>query len=148
MEVILTEDVPKVGKMGDVVRVKDGFGRNFLIPQNKALVSNSKNLKALEAQKKQIAAKAAKLLQTAEAVAAKLQSMHLNIEKEAGTEDRLFGSVTNKEIADLLAEQGVDIDRHKIQLDSPIKTVGDHEVEIKLHSELKVPLKVTVVAKG
>lgn len=148
MEVILTEDVPKVGKMGDVVRVKDGFGRNFLIPQNKALVSNSKNLKALEAQKKHIAAKAAKLLQTAEAVAAKLQSMHLNIEKEAGTEDRLFGSVTNKEIADLLAEQGVEIDRHKIQLDSPIKTVGDHEVEIKLHSELKVPLKVTVVAKG
>lgn len=148
MEVILTEDVPKVGKMGEVVRVKDGYGRNYLIPQKKALISNSKNLRTLEAQKKLIAAKAAKLLQSAEAISAKLQSLSLSIEKEVGVEDRLFGSVTTKEISELLAEQGLDIDRHNIHLESPIKTVGDHEVEIKLHSELKVPLKVTVIPKG
>ncbi len=148
MELILTEDVPKLGKMGEIVKVKEGFGRNYLIPQKKALISNSKNIKTLEAQKKIIAAKSAKLLQTAEAMAAKLQSISLTIEKEVGANERLFGSVTNKEISELLAAQGVEIDRHKIILENPIKTIGDHQVEIKLHADFKVPIKVSVTPKG
>jgi large subunit ribosomal protein L9 len=148
MEVILTEDVPKLGKMGDVVKVREGYGRNFLIPQKKAIISSSKNLKAIEAQKKSIAAKVAKLREGAEGLAKRLEGLVLTVEKEVGEKDRLFGSVTNIELADALAKQGIEIDRHKIVLESPIKTAGEHEVEIKLHGDVKSIIKVVVVSKS
>jgi len=148
MEVILTEDIPKLGKIGDVVKVKEGFGRNYLLPQKKAILSNSNNMKAFEAQKRMIEARAAKALSSAEAVASRLETLMVTIEKEAGAEDRLFGSVTNKEIAEELAKQGVPIDRHTIVMESPLKTVGDHEVQVKLFKDIKATLKVTVVPKS
>lgn len=148
MEVILTEDIPSLGKVGEVVKVREGYGRNYLLPNKKALVANSKNIKALEAQKKMIEANAAKNLASAEAVAKRLSELMLTFEREAGEENRLFGSVTNKDIAEELAKQGVPVDKHLIHMEHPLKTVGDHEVEVKLHSQSKTILKVTVVPKG
>lgn len=148
MEVILTEDIPSLGKVGEVVRVKEGYGRNFLLPNKKALVANPKNLKAVEAQRKMIEAKAAKNLASADAVAKRLGELQLTIEREVGEQDRLFGSVTNKDIAEELAKAGMPIDKHWIQLESPLKTLGDHEVEIKLHSALKATVKVSVIPKS
>jgi large subunit ribosomal protein L9 len=148
MEVILTEDIPSLGKVGEVVKVREGYGRNYLLPNKKALVANSKNIKALEAQKKMLEAKAAKNLASADAVAKRLGELMLTFEREVGEENRLFGSVTNKDIAEELAKQGVPIDKHLIHLESPLKSVGDHEVEVKLHSQLKATLKVSVVPKS
>lgn len=148
MEVILTEDVPKLGKVGEVVKVKEGYGRNYLLPKKKALLANSKNIKALEAQKKMIEARAAKDMSSVEAVAKRLGEMVLAIEREVGEQERLFGSVTNKDIAEELAKQGLPIDKHLIQLENPLKTVGEHEVEVKLHSEVKAVVKVSIVPKS
>jgi large subunit ribosomal protein L9 len=148
MEVILTEDIPSLGKVGEVVKVREGYGRNYLLPNKKALVANSKNIKALEAQKKMIEAKAAKDLANADVVAKRLGELILNFEREVGEENRLFGSVTNKDIAEELAKQGLLIDKHLIHMEHPLKSVGDHEVEVRLHSQLKTLLKVTVVPKG
>jgi large subunit ribosomal protein L9 len=148
MEVILTEDVPSLGKVGEVVKVREGYGRNYLLPNKKALVANSKNIKVLEVQKKMIEAKAAKNLASADVVAKRLGELVLTFEREVGEENRLFGSVTNKDIAEELAKQGVPVDRHLIHLEHPLKSVGDHEVEVKLHSQLKAVLKVTVVPKS
>jgi len=148
MEVILTEDVPKLGKVGEVVKVKVGYGRNYLLPQKKALIANSKNIKALEAQKKMIETQAAKDLSSAEAVAKRLGEMALAIEREVGEQERLFGSVTNKDIAEELAKQGLPIDKHLIQLENPLKTLGEHEVEVKLNSEVKAVVKVSIVPKS
>lgn len=147
MEVILREDMPKLGQAGDIVKVKDGFARNFLLPQNKAMVSNHKNLAALEKQRQALAAKAAKLRQDAESIAERLSALVINIAKEVGENGRLFGSVTNQDIAEALQAESIEIDRHKIILEAPIKEIGDHSVDIKLHSELKVSLKVAVMAK-
>ena len=148
MEVILTEDIPSLGKVGEVVKVREGYGRNYLLPNKKALIADSKNIKVLEAQKKMLEARAAKNLASADAVAKRLGELMLTFEREVGEENRLFGSVTNKDIAEELAKQGVPIDKHLIHMESPLKSVGDHEVEVKLHSQLKAMLKVSVVPKG
>jgi large subunit ribosomal protein L9 len=148
MEVILTEDIPSLGKVGEVVKVREGYGRNYLLPNKKALIANSKNIKVLEAQKKMIEAKAAKDLANVEVVAKRLGELVLTFEREVGEENRLFGSVTNKDIAEELAQRGLPIDKHLIHLEHPLKTVGDHEVEVKLHAQLKAVVKVSVVPKG
>jgi large subunit ribosomal protein L9 len=148
MEVILTEDIPSLGKVGEVVKVREGYGRNYLLPNKKALVADSKNIKVLAAQKKMIEAKAAKNLASADVVAKRLGELLLSFEREVGEDNRLFGSVTNKDIAEELAKQGVPIDKHLIHLESPLKSVGDHDVEVKLHSGLKAVLKVSVVPKS
>lgn len=147
MEVILREDMPSLGQAGDIVKVKDGFARNFLLPQKKAMVSTHKNLAALEKQRQALAATAAKLRQDAESIAERLSVLVLTISKEVGENGRLFGSVTNQDIVEALKQESIEIDRHKILLDHPIKNIGDHEVEVKLHPELKVQLKVTVVSQ-
>lgn len=148
MEVILTEDINKLGKAGDVVKVKDGYGRNYLLPQKKALIADPSNIKQLESQKKMVEARAAKSKKEAEDIAAKIGGMELTIEKEAGEGDRLFGSVTNMDISAALGKKGIQVDRHRILLESPIKNIGTYEIPIKVQSEVTATLKLWVVRKA
>lgn len=147
MQVILSEDVENVGKSGDIVNVKDGFGRNYLIPRGLAVPASSKAVSRLEHDKRVIAQREAKLMRTSEALKARIEALSINIAKQVGEEEKLFGSVTNKEIADALAEQGVEIERRKLQIDEPIRTVGQHDVTINLGRQMTATLKVWVVAK-
>ncbi|MBW2734326.1 MAG: 50S ribosomal protein L9 [Deltaproteobacteria bacterium] len=133
--------------MGDIITVKAGFGRNYLIPRGVAVVASSKNVAKLEHDKRVIAQRDSKLLQTIEAVKAKIESISINITKQVGEEEKLFGSVTNKEIADALAAQGVELERRKLQVDEPIRTLGQHNVTINLGRQATANLKVWVVAK-
>ncbi|MDB4970339.1 MAG: ribosomal protein [Myxococcales bacterium] len=147
MQVILKEDVHNLGKAGELVKVKPGFGRNFLIPQGKAIVATAANVKQIEHEKKVIAAKQATLSKDAQAVADKLGSVEVQIERQAGEEDKLFGSVTGRDIADALKEKGVTIDHRKIVMGEPIKTIGYHTLDIKLGSNVTGKIKVVVVPK-
>ena len=146
MQVILREDVAKLGQTGDLVTVRDGYGRNYLIPRGLAVLATPRNVKRLEHDKRVIAQREAKLLRKAESVKSKLEGMSVNIPKQVGEEDKLFGSVTARDIAEALAAQGVEIDRRTIQLDEPIKTLGVHEVVVRLARSLTATLKVWVVA--
>ncbi|MDL1872517.1 50S ribosomal protein L9 [Deltaproteobacteria bacterium PRO3] len=145
MQVILREDIPTLGKAGEVVKVRDGYGRNYLLPRKMAVLADAKNLKAVEAQKKQIEAQRAKDRQKADEAAAKLASLELTIAREVGSNDRLFGSVTKVEISAALREKGVQIDKHLIELAAPIKTIGTYEVGVKLHPEIRAAFKLWVV---
>jgi large subunit ribosomal protein L9 len=147
MQVILQMDVPALGKAGEIVNVKDGYGRNFLIPQKKAVLADPKNLRMLEHQKKAVAAKQQKLKKQAEELKNKLNSTTLTIARDTAEEEKLFGSVTTKDIADALRKEGFSIDRHMIHLENPIKSIGIYDVEIKLHPEVTGTVKVWVVKK-
>ncbi|HUF43606.1 MAG TPA: 50S ribosomal protein L9 [Verrucomicrobiae bacterium] len=148
MEVILKEDVVNVGKIGEVVRVRDGYARNYLLPRGLVLVANKKNLKTFEHQKKIVAEQKQKVLRHAQAQSEQIAAVSLVIAMKAGEEGRLFGSVTNMQIEKALKAQGLDVDRRKIHLDAPIKTVGDYEVPIRLSADVTVPLKLSVVSDG
>src|SRR5690349_5878316 len=126
VQVILRDDVPNLGKIGDVVRVKPGFARNFLLPRGLAIEASNKNLKVLEHQKRVIAAKAERDLKGAEAAAKKLEGLKLTVKANAGDEGRLFGSVTNLDLERLLAEKGFQVDRRRIEIDEPIKQLGTY----------------------
>lgn len=145
MEVILKEDIKSVGKAGEVIKVSPGFARNFLLPQGKAALANPQNLKELEHHKRAIQAKQEKLKKQAVQLAEKISALSLTIKKEAGEEEKLFGSVTNKELAEALQKEGIAIDRRQIQLEDPIKTIGVFDVPVRLHSEVTTHLKVWVV---
>ena len=147
MEVILREDVPHLGRCGDTVTVKNGYGRNYLIPRGLAVIASSRNAAQIEHARRLIAQREAKLLRTAEAMKAKLEGASINVPKQVGEDDKLFGSVTNKEIADALAAQGIEVDRKKIEIAEPIRTLGVHNVIVRLGRELNAELKVWVVAK-
>ena len=147
MQLILREDVPNLGHIGDVVTVKPGYGRNFLVPRGLAVIATAKNVRELEHQKRVIAAREQKLLQDAEATKAKLEGLSVNIAKRVGEEEKLYGSVTTKEIAEALAAQGIEIDRRKLQVHQPIRSLGVHSVVASLGRELKAEIKVWVVAK-
>jgi large subunit ribosomal protein L9 len=147
MQVILKEDVHNLGKAGELVKVKPGFGRNFLIPQGKAIVATAANVKQIEHEKKVIAAKQSLLAKDAQAVADKLGSVEVQIERQVGEEDKLFGSVTGRDIADALKDKGVTIDHRKIVMGEPIKTIGYHTIDIKLGSNVTGKIKVVVVPK-
>lgn len=147
MQVILTVDVPSLGKAGEIVDVKEGYGRNFLLPQKKAVLADPKNIKLLEHQRNVVAAKQAKLKRHAEELLDKLSSTSITIAREAGEDDKLFGSVTTKDIAESLRREGFEIDRHYIHLDSPIKSLGVFDVPVKLHSDVSGNIKVWVVKK-
>jgi large subunit ribosomal protein L9 len=144
MKVILKEDVNNLGVMGMVVEVKDGYGRNFLIPRDLAVEANPKNIRHFEHQKKMIDTKVKKVRKTAEDFAEQLSQMTLSIEARAGEEDKLFGSVTTKDIAEAIAQKGVEVDRRKIQLDEPIKRLGSYEVPIKVHQDVIANVTVEV----
>ena len=147
MKVILREDVQNLGKSGEVVTVKDGFGRNFLLPRKLAVLANEKNVRQLDHDRGVIAARQAKLKNSAQAEAGQLQSVQLKIARKVGAQDKLYGSVTALDIAEALAAQGKRIDRRSIHLPEPIKTIGSHEVEVRLHRDVSAKVRVEVVAE-
>lgn len=147
MQVILKEDVHNLGKAGELVKVKPGFGRNYLIPQGKAIVATAANVKQIEHEKKIIAAKQAQLSKDAQAMADRLASVEVQIERQVGEEDKLFGSVTSRDIESALADKGISIDHKKVHMPEPIKTIGYHTVEIKLGTGVTGKIKVVVVPK-
>jgi large subunit ribosomal protein L9 len=146
MNVILTESVDGLGNIGDLIKVKPGYGRNFLVPKGLAVEANTRNIKELEHQKRQMERKAQKVSQEAEAVKARIEAVQCVFAHRASEEGKLFGAVTNKEIGDKLAAAGVEIDRKKIQLSEPIKALGDYQVSVKLAAGVTATIKVSVVA--
>src|SRR5512135_118276 len=148
MKLILREDVENLGKGGDLVDVKPGYGRNFLLPRGLAVVANPKNVRELEHQKAVATAKAAKLKASAEAVAKRLAETPVVLKRKVGEQDKLYGSVTALDVAEALAARGLEIDRRSIDLSEPIKTLGDFEVGVKLHSEVIGKAKVKVEAES
>jgi large subunit ribosomal protein L9 len=147
VKLILREEVENLGKGGDLVDVKPGYGRNFLLPRGLAVPANPKNVRELEHQKSVASAKAAKMNASAEAVAKRLRETPVKLSRKVGEQDKLYGSVTAIDVAEALAARGLQIDRRSIDLADPIKTVGDFEVPVKLHSEVVGKVKVTVEAE-
>ncbi len=145
MKVILKEDVANLGRMGDVLEVASGYARNFLIPKKKAFEATAKNLKAIEHQKKLLADQMKREKKEAEALAIRINESSITIPVQVGEEEKLFGSVTNKDIGEALAKEGIEVDKHKILLEKPIKELGIFTVPIKLHSEVTANLKVWIV---
>jgi large subunit ribosomal protein L9 len=148
MEVILKEDVANVGKIGEVVRVRDGYARNYLLPRGLVLLANKKNLKTFEHHKKVVADQKQKVTREAQSVGQSISAVSLTIRMRAGEEGKLFGSVTNIQIEKALKAQGLIVDRRKIQLEAPIKVAGDYEVPIRMTADLTVPLKVSVIPEN
>jgi large subunit ribosomal protein L9 len=147
MKLILREDVENLGKGGELVDVKPGYGRNFLLPRGLAVVANPKNVRELEHQKAVASAKAAKMKASAEAVAKRLRETPITLQRKVGEQDKLYGSVTAIDLAEAIAARGLSIDRRSIDLAEPIKTTGEFEVPVKLHSEVVGKLKVKVEAE-
>jgi large subunit ribosomal protein L9 len=146
VQVILREDVHALGGAGDLVSVKPGYARNFLVPEGKALLATAERVNEVEHQKQVITEQRAKELGDLQAVKAKLNGIELEFDAQAGDEGKLFGSVTAHNLAERLAEKGLDVDRRKIVLDEPIKSVGEHTVAIRLRSDVLAEFKVTVTA--
>ena len=145
MQVILTEDVPHVGDMGDIVKVSDGFGRNFLIPQKLALPAVGGRIKYFQHEKTRIARQKEQLRQKALEVVGGLRGVSVTIPRQVGEDDKLYGSVTPMQIAEAMVAQGVEIDRHAVVLAEPIRQLGVYEVDVQLHSEVQTKVKVWVV---
>jgi large subunit ribosomal protein L9 len=146
MKVILTENIETLGHIGDIVKVAPGYARNYLLPKKFAIVATEKNAKALDHVKRQMAYKKDKVSESARLLLAKLEELKVELTHQAGVEGKLFGSVTNMEIAAFLKNNGFDIDRKKIVLTEPIKSLGEYTVTIKLHPEVTATLKVSVTA--
>jgi large subunit ribosomal protein L9 len=145
MKVILRKDHDKLGKIGDVVNVKDGYARNFLIPQNVAYVALKGNLKALEEEKKQHALRDQKGERDAQKLADKLENISVTIKANVGEDEKLFGSITSQMIAESLQEQGLTLDKRIIELEEPIKALGIYTVPVKIHPKVTGHVKVWVV---
>jgi large subunit ribosomal protein L9 len=147
MKVILKQNVPSLGRAGDVVRVNDGYARNLLIPKGLALEADDKNIKAFELAKKNILQKVQKEKAGAQDLASRLSQVTLTIRRKVGDQHKIFGSVTSKDIESALAEKGFDIDRKMIVHDEQIKHLGDFKVRIKLHSGIETEIKVNVIGE-
>lgn len=148
MEVILKEDIATLGKIGEIVRVRDGYARNYLLPRGLVLEANKKNLKTFEHHKKLVGDQKQKIMRHAQAVGDQLNGVSLAIPMKVGEEGRLFGSVTNIHIEKALKAKGLNVDRRKIQLAEPIKSTGEYEVPVRLSADITVPLKVSVVPES
>lgn len=148
MQVILKEDIEKLGSMGEMVEVKRGYARNYLVPRDMAVEATPKNVKLLEHQKRVVAAKISNVKKASETVAEKLSAASVVLHHMVGEEEKLFGSVTTMEIADALAAQGIEIDRRKISLEEPIKRLGDYTASVKLPGGVTGQVKVSVLAKS
>lgn len=144
MEVILREHVDNLGRRGEVVKVADGYARNFLLPRKLALPVTEGNKKHIERERKKMEVREAEEKSQAEAISARLAALDLAFQRRVGDTEQLYGSVTSGDIADLLKGKGFDIDRRKLILPEPLKTLGEHTVNLKLHREVTVPLKVTI----
>lgn len=145
MKLILREDVDKLGESGDIVEVRAGYGRNYLIPQGKAMMATEGALKQVERMKEQAEKRAELTVERAQDMAERLETTSVTIPVEVGEEERIHGSVTTQDIADALAERDIDIDKRKITLDQDIKTLGEYTATINLISEIKAQIKVWVV---
>ena len=145
MKVVLRQSVEKLGLLGDVIEVKDGYARNYLIPQKIAYPATEGYLKTLEEEKKQLVRRQEKEQQAAEKLAADLEKISVTIPVKVGEEDKLYGTVTAQMIADALAEKGIQIEKRKIDLEDQIKTLGVYDVEVKLHAGVAAKVKVWVV---
>jgi len=145
MQVILLENIPSLGKTGDLVKVSDGYGRNYLIPQKKAVFATEKSLKVIEHQKRQVQQRVEKTKKDAEKMARRIETLSCTFARTVGESGKLFGSVTSMDIENYLKENGIEVDRKKISLEEPIKNLGMFTVPIKLHPEATAHLKVWVV---
>ena len=148
MKVILTQDVDALGLAGQVVDVSKGYARNKLVPGGLALEASPANLKLLEKQAAEYEVRAMKEKEKAQVLAGQIEALRLTISQKAGEKDKLYGSVTNMDLAAALAEQGVDLDRRKIKMAENIKILGDYEIPVKLHTEVTATLKVSVIKAG
>ena len=145
MKIILRKDVEKLGKAGESIETKRGYARNYLIPQGFAIEASTANMKIIEQEKATSQRRFQQEVGSAEELAAQLNTVSVTAAIQVGEEDRVFGAITNQNIADLLAEKGYEIDRKKIILEEPIKALGVFEVPIKIHSEVEAKIKVWVV---
>ena len=145
MKVILKEDIPKLGRMGETVQVARGYGRNYLIPQGKAIQATSKNMKALEHERMLIQRKADLARKEAEGLAGKISGLTITLTRKVVEEDKLYGSVSVSDISQALEEAGVEIERKLIKLDEPIKSLGEFKVSIKVYHDVTAELTVQVV---
>ncbi len=145
MRLVLKEDVEKLGSTGDIVKVANGYGRNYLLPRGLAVLATPVNLKQLEIRKSRLAKIEAKDKESSELLAAQITKLALEFSRKVGETEQMYGSVTNHDIAEELARRGFDIDKRKIEIEEPIKVLGVHDVPIKLHQEVLAHLKVWVV---
>ena len=144
MEVILTQDFDELGLEGDVVNVAKGYGRNYLIPQGIAIEATPQNRKAMELKSKKIEVRRLKVKADAETLKERMESLVVSLSQKAGEEGKLYGSVTSMDIASALENQGISIDKRKIVLEKPIKTLGEFDIPVKIYPEVTANLKVTV----
>jgi large subunit ribosomal protein L9 len=144
MEVILKEDIAKLGHRGDVVKVADGYGRNYLLPRKLAIEATPTNRAVIQQMKAAAVRRSAQEKGDAESLAQQLAGVSLTFQRRAGEHDQLFGSVTSADVADQLEKQGFNVDRRRISLDQPIRTLGEFQVHLRLHRDVNLPIKVTV----
>ena len=147
MEVILIQDLANLGFKNDIVKVRDGYGRNYLLPQKIAIIANESNRKQLAETLKQQAHKAAKLLADAQALEAQLAETVIELKVKANEDGKIFGTVTTQNVSDALAAQGITIDKKVITIAEPIKQLGEHTAQARLHREVKAEIKLNVVAE-
>ena len=147
MKVILREDIESLGRAGDIIKVADGYGRNYLIPKRLAVQADVRNIRALEHDRRVIEARAKKTRKSAEELGAKLSTLSLTIPAKAGEEGKLFGAVTSRDIAEALDSAGVTVDRKLVLLAEPIKQVGEYKVKVKAGTDIAPEISVSVVAE-
>jgi len=148
MKIILKEDIEELGKCGDVIRVKDGYARNYLLPKNLAIPATKGNLSSIDEVTRQKKFRDDKKIKGAEKLKFDLEKTSITAEVKVGEEDRIFGSVTSQDIANLLKEKGFEIDKRKIELEEPIKALGVYTIPIKIQTDIVANLKLWVVKKG
>lgn len=148
MKLILRADVENLGRLGDIVTVKPGFGRNYLLPQGLAMVASDSNLRVFEMEKKKLQAKMDAVKAAAQELADKILANPVTIEVRVGEGDKMYGSVTTAHVGDALEALGVVLDRKKIEMDEPIRALGEYELEVRLHPDVRPALKVTVKKHG
>ena len=147
MQVILREDIDNLGKIGDLVKVADGYARNFLVPNKKAIEATPKNVHAMDHAKKMVSDRIRKLKKEAAADADRIKALAITIKAKSWEEGKLFGSVTSMDIAEAMKAQGVTVDKRKIVLEEPIKRLGDFTVTVKLHADVTAEFKLSVIAE-
>jgi large subunit ribosomal protein L9 len=147
-KVLLREDVDDLGARGEIVRVRAGYARNYLLPRNLAVEASAGNVKGIEAERAALLKKEAKERATAEAQSQQMGSLDLEFKRKAGEQGALYGSVTSMDVAEALKERGYDIDRHRIHLREPLKRLGEYTVPVRLHREVTIDLKVRVAPEG
>ena len=148
MKIILREDIHTLDRSGEMVEVRDGYARNYLLPKKLAVVASEKNIRQLEHDRRVIAAHQAKMRASATAIAQKLEQVALTIARKVGDQDKLYGSVTALDIADALSEKGVRIDRRALVMPEPIKSIGQFEIDVRLHHDVTGKVKLEVVAEA